>query len=67
MVKAEVSQEMQSLIVEGTQLLAEPDTCILIFLPGIAEISSVQDDLESCRSRVPLQVAFPPPPLKIHV
>lgn len=60
MVKAEVAQEIQSVILESSLALAEPDSCILIFLPGIAEISSLQDDFENCRSRVPLQVAFLP-------
>lgn len=61
MVKAEVAQEIQSVIVESSLALAEPDSCILIFLPGIAEISSLQDDFENCcRSRVPLQVGFLP-------
>lgn len=57
-VKAEVSPEIQCIICEGVQLLAEAGSCILVFLPGIAEISSVQDDLESVatRCRVPLQV-----------
>jgi HrpA-like RNA helicase len=40
----------------GVHQLAEVGSCILVFLPGIAEISSVQDDLEGARSNVPLQV-----------
>lgn len=56
LIKAEVSMETQNIIVQATVALAEAGSCILIFLPGIGEISAIQDDLELASSACPLQV-----------
>ena len=56
LVKPEVSPELRKVICEAVWKMAQPDSCILIFLPGIGEIGALQDDLEGSSSQVPLQV-----------
>jgi len=48
--------ETQNIIVQSALALAEAGSCILIFLPGIGEISTIQDDLEQASCPCPLQV-----------
>jgi HrpA-like RNA helicase len=57
LVKAEVSPELRKIICEAVRRLCQPDSCILIFLPGIGEIGALQDDLEAgAQWPAPLQV-----------
>ena len=53
---AEFAVEAETVMVSLILHLAQPDSCILCFLPGIGEISGVQDALEQCPSTVPLQI-----------
>jgi HrpA-like RNA helicase len=54
--RAEVSEEIRNIISHLVRVLAQPGSCILVFLPGIGEIGQMQDDLESMGSLVGLQV-----------
>lgn len=54
--KAEVCQYGISLIVSATVALARPGSCVLIFLPGIAEIEEVQSALEESTKKCKLQI-----------
>jgi HrpA-like RNA helicase len=56
LVKPEVSPELRKVICEVVWKLCQPDSCILIFLPGIGEIGALQDDLEGGGMQTPLQV-----------
>jgi HrpA-like RNA helicase len=56
LVKPEVSPELRKVICEAVWKMAQADSCILIFLPGIGEIGALQDDLDGTSSQVPLQV-----------
>eukprot|EP00667_Euglena_gracilis_P001054 EG_transcript_1054 len=47
---------MQEIIGEVVTQLASPETCILVFLPGIGEIETIQDLLRKKRLDVPLQI-----------
>ena len=48
---------MKTIIMRAIVELATGDSCILVFLPGIADISTIQDELDMVRGcRVPLQV-----------
>lgn len=48
---------MKTIITKTIVQLATKDSCILVFLPGIADISAIQDELDIRRiSTVPLQV-----------
>jgi len=56
LVKPEVSPELRKVICEAVWKMCQPDSCILIFLPGIGEIGALQDDLDGKNTPVPLQV-----------
>ena len=52
-IKAEISPETRKVICAVVRALAQPASCILVFLPGIGEIGEMQDDLEMQDSKVP--------------
>ena len=54
--RAAVSEDIRKIIYHLVRVLAQPGSCILVFLPGIGEIGQMQDDLESMGSLVELQV-----------
>jgi len=55
--QAEVTPDTRNIICQLVRRLAQPGECILVFLPGIAEIEDIQDDLESLSGMpVPLQI-----------
>ncbi len=51
LVKPEVSPDGRRILVETVLHLAKAGSCILVFLPGIGEIASLQDDLDQAQLR----------------
>jgi HrpA-like RNA helicase len=54
--KPEFSYDAQAVLIQIISQMAACGTCILVFLPGLAEITVLQDQLELLPSRVPLRV-----------
>eukprot|EP00698_Gefionella_okellyi_P018047 TRINITY_DN5379_c0_g1_i1.p1 TRINITY_DN5379_c0_g1~~TRINITY_DN5379_c0_g1_i1.p1 ORF type:complete len:2125 (+),score=588.22 TRINITY_DN5379_c0_g1_i1:192-6377(+) len=74
--KAEVSDQMMEVIVHVVLALAQPQECVLVFLPGIGEITTCWNMFERIAPRAPIhllalhstvpreeqEAAFAPPP-----